>query len=349
MDKSFLVYEKEYVLEVCRFYSKHWTKKGFVIPSELFGNGKDARTRYCVCENLKFFLELEFQNSFVVDYSYDGKTIVVVGGLDTMKEVTLLFPYEEYDKYVPAIKEINESVSPDGMCVLFVNNNLYSFQSGVCIITSGNYEQIIQLATDNQLTVDYSLGHEEIMVGLCKKQFSIVSLLPNMAIQQIEDMIEALFWEHPKSYYEQSGVEFVKPRKKKLFVSYCHKNKQQVHKIIEELRSFGLDFWLDEEQIDEGENLIDRIDKGMREVDIPIVFLSQSTKESLFAQQELKTFFLRIINQKSTKKKWFIVRLDAVNPDDIFMGLGGFKYFDMNERSVEDLAERLKIKFETFD
>ncbi|MBF0018519.1 hypothetical protein HAX43_13225 [Enterococcus faecalis] len=42
----------------------------------------------------------------------------------------------------------------------------------------------------------------------------------------------------------------------------------------------------------------------MRECDIPIIFIiSSATKEALFAQHELKTFFSQIIYQKSSDKK----------------------------------------------
>lgn len=346
MDKSFLVYEKEYVLGVCTFYSDQWTKKRFVLPSEFFGDGKNAIVRHYVSKHLKSFLEEYTNASFMVQYSYDGKNIVLTGGLESMKEVTLLFPYGKYDEYISIVKEINDLVSSDGMVELFVNNNPYSFQSGVCIFTNTNYEQIIQLAKDRKLSIDYSLGHHEVIEGAVKRQYTFATLMPDASLELIGVYMDSMFAEYPKSYYEKAGYRFDTPRKKKLFVSYCHKNKQQVHKIIDDLRSYGLDFWLDEEQIDEGDHLLDRIDAGMREADIPIIFLSQATKESLFAQQELKTFFLQIINQASTKKKWFIVKLDSINPDDILMGLGGFKYFDIENHSVEDLANRLKVKFE---
>ncbi|EOH1333827.1 toll/interleukin-1 receptor domain-containing protein [Enterococcus faecalis] len=346
MDKSFLVYDREFVLGICKKCSNDWSKKRFTIPSSIFGEGTNSIIRHFVKKQLKATLEEFFYCLFMVEYSYDGKNILVIGGIEAMKEVALLFPYGKYDKYCPVVKKINDLVSDDGAVTLFVNNNPYSFMSGVCIQTSTNYEEIIQLSKKENLTLEFSIGIREIVKGLASKQYSMASLRPNETLDVIQAIFDGLFHEYPKSYYEESGYGFETPRKKKIFVSYCHKNKEQVHKIIDELRSFGLDFWLDEEQIDFGERLLDRIDEGMRECDIPIIFVSNATKEALFAQHELKTFFSQIIYQKSSDKKWFIVKLDDVNPNDILLGLGDFKYFDMEEYSVEELANRVKIKIE---
>lgn len=347
MDKSFLVYDREFVLGICKKFSNDWSKKSFTIPSSVFGEGTNSIIRHFVKKQLKATLEEVFYCLFMVEYSYDGKNILVIGGIEAMKEVALLFPYGKYDKYCPVVKKINDLVSDDGAVTLFVNNNPYSFTSGICIQTSTNYGEIVQLSKKENLTLEFSIGIREIIKGLANKQYSnMITLHPNDTLDVIQDIFDGLFHEYPKSYYEELGYGFETPRKKKIFVSYCHKNKEQVHKIIDELRSFGLDFWLDEEQIDFGERLLDRIDEGMRECDIPIIFISNATKEALFAQHELKTFFSQIIYQKSSDKKWFIVKLDDVNPNDILLGLGDFKYFDMEECSVEELANRLKIKIE---
>lgn len=346
MDKSFLIYEKEYVLDVCSFYSDQWTKKRFVLPSELFGDRKNSIVRHYVSKQLKSFLEEYANGSFMVQYSCDSGNIVLTGGLEGMKEVTLIFPYEEYDQYLPIVKEINDLVSTDGMVEVFVNNVVYSLESGVCIVTSTNFSEIVEIAKKNNMKIDYSKGLNELIEAMGSRQYDSIVLSPKMTISELEIVFQSVFYWAPKKQFVNKGYGFDTPRKKKLFVSYCHKNKQQVHKIIDELRSFGLDFWLDEEQIDFGERLLDRIDEGMRECDISIIFISNATKEALFAQHELKTFFSQIIYQKSSDKKWFIVKLDDVNPNDILLGLGDFKYFDMEEYSVEELANRLKIKIE---
>ncbi len=346
MDKSFLVYDREFVLGICKECSNDWLKKRFIIPSDVFGGGTNSIVRHYVKKQLKVTLEEFFCCFFMVQYSYDGENIVLTGGLEGMKEVTLIFPYEEYDQYLPIVKEINDLVSSDGMVDLFVNNVIYSLESGICIITSTNFSEIVEIAKKNNMKIDYSKGLSELIEAMGSRQYNCISLLPKMTKSEIEIAFQSVFYWAPKKQYVNKGYGFDTPRKKKLFVSYCHKNKKQVHKIIDELRSFGLDFWLDEEQIDFGDRLLERIDEGMRECDIPIIFISNATKEALFAQHELKTFFSQIIYQKSSEKKWFIVKLDDVNLNDILLGLGDFKYFDMEDYSVEELANRLKIKIE---
>ncbi|MGM0331941.1 toll/interleukin-1 receptor domain-containing protein [Enterococcus sp. AZ050] len=125
-------------------------------------------------------------------------------------------------------------------------------------------------------------------------------------------------------------------------MSYCHKNKAEVEKIISGLREYGLDFWLDEEQIDVGDRLMERVDEDVRLSDIPIIFLSEATKEAMFAKHELFVFFDKVIYQQSTAKPWFIVKLDQVNPNDIMFGLGNFKYIDYEHSTIEEIAQAIE-------
>lgn len=261
-----------------------------------------------------------------------------------MKEITLIFPYEEYDHYLPVIKKINDLVSVDGSMSVFANNVPFNLEAGIFITTTSNFEDIINLAKKNNMEFDYSRGLNEILKGMAQRQYNMIGLIPELSETEIESMLRPIFLFSSKSDFEKEGFEFSKFSKKKIFVSYCHKNKVVVRDIIDNLRSYGLDFWIDEEQIDVGDRLMERIDKGMREADIPMVFLSNATKESMYAKHELQTFFSQIIYQTGDRKNWYIVKLDDVNPNDILLGLGDFKYFDVEANDINELADSLKRK-----
>ncbi len=344
MDKSFLAYNEEYVLDICSQASQNFVSKRYLLPAGSFGDIKSSRIHYFVLNSIKLILENRSkQSEFLVHYYYDN-TILVMELNNKMREVMILFPYEMYDRYLTVIKQVNDLVSASGTVIVFANNNPYSLEAGVFISTAENYDKIIEIARINHMAIDSSRGLKEIVLGMGEKQGNTVVLVPNKDLDQIEKLCEPVFLWPPKKDLEKQGYSFSNYSKKKLFVSYCHKDKKVVRQTIDALRSYGLDFWIDEEQIDIGDRIMERIDRGMRESDIPIIFMSKHTKESMFAKHELQTFFSKIIYEQSDYKSWFLVKLDEVDLNEIVLGLSNFKYFDMVQDSVEDLGKKLQSK-----
>lgn len=344
MDKSFLAYNEEYVLDICSQASQNFVSKRYLLPAGSFGDIKSSRIHYFVLNSIKLILENRSKQSEILVHYYYDNTILVMELDEKMREVMILFPYGAYDKYLSIIKQLNDLVSKNGAFFVFANNNPYSLEAGVIISTNENYNEIIEIARINHMTVDPSRGMKEIVLGMGGRQSNNVGLTPNMELEQIEELCENVFLWPTKMELEKQGYSFSNYSKKKLFVSYCHKDKKVVRQTIDALRSYGLDFWIDEEQIDIGDRIMERVDHGMKESDIPIIFMSKHTKESMFAKHELQTFFSRIIYERTDNKSWFLVKLDDVDLNEIVLGLSDFKYFDMGQDSIEDLGKKLQIK-----
>ena len=77
---------------------------------------------------------------------------------------------------------------------------------------------------------------------------------------------------------------------------------------------------------------------------MPLLFLSENTKQAMFAQEELNIFYREVIYQQSSNKNWFLVKTDDVDLDEIYRGLGGYKYFSINDYSIEDLYKAVYKK-----
>lgn len=343
-DKSFLAYNEAYVLDVCSKASKNFVSKRYLLSAGSFGDIRRSTIRYFVLNSIKLILENRSKQSEILVHYYYDNTILVMELNNKMREVMILFPYGEYDRYLTIIKQLNDLVSKSGIAILFANNNPYSLEAGIFISTADNYDEIMEMARINQMTIDSSRGLDEMVSSIEGKQNNSIDLMENMELGQIEMLSKAIFLLPTRMDLEKKGYSFSNYSKKKIFVSYCHKDKKVVRQIIDELRSYGLDFWIDEEQIDIGDRIMERIDHGMKESDIPIIFMSKHTKESMFAKHELQTFFSRIIYERTTNKSWFLVKLDDVELNEIVIGLSDFKYFDMDQDSVLDLAENLQTK-----
>lgn len=267
---------------------------------------------------------------------------MVVEMTKDFKELTLNFPYEDWDNYIFIIKQFNDLVSSDGVCLVYVNNVPYSLEFGISLRTTKNFEEILTLVNRYHLKRDYTKDVATIQKdALYKANYNMFTLMPDATEESIQSSLEKIIWYAPKSKYSFGVHHSVK---KKVFVSYSHKNKEIVHEIIQKLRNYGLDFWLDEEQIDYGDNMFDKIHQGMLESELPIIFISQATKESMFARYELKTFLQKVIYETAITQKWVIVKLDDILPNDIVVGLEQYKYFDYQNDDIQGLVEVLRKK-----
>lgn len=334
-DKKFL----DYVM--CKHSSKNKLKR-FDIPVKEIGEVDSFQFVF-----LKRAIEDFYDGNVVANLQwYNEEKIIQVSEYSMLsKEKTFVFPYEEYDQFYSVIKEIND-FDDLTMVTLFVNNIPYSLEAGI-VVASESHEilnEVRNVALKNNMTENHHLGFKEIMKRMAGKQYNLLTMTGGKSVEQIESQISPLFLLPPKSSYEADGYKSATIEKSKLFVSYCHKDKELVNLIIEKLRNYGLDFWIDEEQIDVGDRLMERINEGILESDLPIIFLSGNTKEAMYAKHELMTFFSKIIYQRESNKNWFIVRLDAINPDEVALGLGSFKYFDYPEETIENLAEAILKK-----
>lgn len=79
------------------------------------------------------------------------------------------------------------------------------------------------------------------------------------------------------------------PRSRAVFLCHSSSDKLRVREICQRLRKDGMNPWLDEENLLPGQNWQEEITKALRESDIVIVFLSQSSvSKTGFVQKEVK-------------------------------------------------------------
>ncbi|WP_165038209.1 toll/interleukin-1 receptor domain-containing protein [Enterococcus sp. ZJ1622] len=339
----FRIYNPLFLESLLKKSSDDYRKHRFHISISELGIIQDNREFYFVKKAIENFFEYRFSKTILVQLNR-RENLLEIGEIHMKKRITYRFPYEKYDSYYEVIKEINDLVDVDGVCGVFANNIYYCLEAGIIVETNSNFEQIKQVAERAGMEVDYSFGIEELTVGMSHRQYNNVILRAGHDIEGIKLSLAPLFSFPSKKNIEENNYSVKTITKKKIFVSYSHNDKNVVRKIISDLRDYGLDFWIDEEQIDVGDRLMERIDEGIRQADIPIVFLSESTKNAMFAKHELLSFFTKVIYQQSSKKSWFIVKLDQVNPNDIVFGLGDFKYIDYSESCIEEIAQAIERK-----
>lgn len=278
-----------------------------------------------------------------VNLIHATEILSIVEELKMHMDFAIHIPYGTRSKYFRTIYDINNIVDVNGFAALLVDNTPYSLS---CVIfieveTKKQADKINSIIREKNLKKDNSFGSKEIFTDLGNKKWDIHTLPIAMPFDEFSKMISMYFWFAEEEELQKRGYSFRHFEKKKVFISYAHKDKITVYDIVDKMEECGLNVWIDKQRIDVGDRILDKISEGMDECDLAIIFISQNTKDALFAQHELKTFFSSVIYKR---KNWFIVRLDDTDPNEICFGLSDFLYFDFNGKNTDELIESISEK-----
>lgn len=340
-------FEKIYDFEFCKNLleqtSNNWKKLRFEIKQSIFGISQEYNLAYLIKMSFETYLKKLKKSQIMV--KLDEQNITFINRMNLMKKkVAIRIPYENYDTSYDFLNEVNQLVSSDGAVALFANNIPYSLEYGVVIETLNNFEEITKLAEKYSYQLDYSFGITELAEGMQHQQYNVADIGQFMTLEDIKLRVSTVVLFDSKTGLENKGVGFRRPQKKKVFISYSHKNKEKVSGIVSQLQAFGLNVWWDQQDIDFGDSIMESIQEGVNDSDLWLVFLSSATLDSVNAREELKTFYNRVISSRTLSKKWFIVRLDQVDTSQMFLNLGDYKYYDLEEHSIFDLYKELSKK-----
>lgn len=315
---------------------------GYVIPFSAFEYNDDTRILGCYKIRMENFY-YSTGKSVVISTDYYSKSFVIIEGEKMHIDFAVHIPYGSRSKYYRAMYDINNIVGEEGSTVLLVDNLPYSLKSVLLVeaSTTEQIEKINAIIKERKLEKDNSFGCKEAFFDASRKKWSMILLPSGLPFDEFADIVSMRYWFAEEDKLAEKGYCIPKREKKKIFISYAHKDKTVVYDIVEKMEDYGLNVWIDKEQIDVGDRILERISDGMKECDLAIIFISNNTKEALYAQHELHSFFSSVIYKV---KKWFIIKLDDVVPNEICYGLGDYLYFDYSENTVEELIEAINKK-----
>ena len=321
MSKDIIQEQEEFERHIFKKYRKS-NKPIFEVPFSEFETS-DFRLLEMTCVLIKYSLGVNWNYTL---WYCDEKVIFYERRRSKMEyKYTIKIPYGNRNTYYECLFRINCLIDEDGMFMLAVNNNPYSLESLVVIHTNTNNKEIKELIAYHHIDCDDTKGLTEILIEQRNHRWNTL-IIPSMDKQIVfSDTLNSIFFFKDTEKLKKQGFgNKVNTERKKIFISYCHKNSDIVHKISSMLSDAGTNIWIDIKSIDYGDNIIDHVMNGIDESDLCILFLSGYTKESLFAKKELYTIYKDIIYDM---KKWLIVKLDDTNLDDIIHGLNGYKYY----------------------
>lgn len=336
-----------YTIPIVEFIKKYSIKDGYYeIPFKIFGN-KDTvnqtQAKYII-ENLLYKAkEQKFEVFAFSDYNYSK--IIVKERRVMRKSFYIEFPYMRREEYHKLLIEFQKTVFETGMIAVAVSNIANHPESAFIIeCMDGEEYKIKELINEYGLESRVDRGFDEVVSELNYNKWIVMTIPIDFTTDEIINCFESMF-EFPSDLkLEEMGINIeCSKRRKQVFISYSHKDKELVRKFADELRDSGVNAFIDYRSIDYGENILDSIMKGIDETDINIPFISENYKESCMGKTELLTMWDRFIRNKSS---WIIVKIDDVDPDTIKPGLGGYKYFEFDNNSqelIDVIKRRIKI------
>lgn len=144
---------------------------------------------------------------------------------------------------------------------------------------------------DAHFTVAYS--KEEII-----KNLEIVTdFLRNLELMEITEENRAMFRTMALEARAGGGVK----KKKGIFISYSHQDKDFVDRLVGELKTSGISLWVDTVEIKVGDIFIDKISEGIDKMDYVGVVLSPDSVNSPWVQKELEIAMTQEIQGKKIK------------------------------------------------
>ena len=105
---------------------------------------------------------------------------------------------------------------------------------------------------------------------------------------------------------------------KKIFVSYSHKDRDFVTRLISDLKEVGVDVWVDEAEIKLGDSLISKTQSAIDNVEYVIAVLSRNSINFPLANKELDVAMNYEIEGK--RLKVIPVIIDDVQPPGFLIG-----------------------------
>ena len=278
-----------------------------------------------------------------LDYNRE-KAVFFLGGLPMYYETTLTLSYREREVYYPTLYKIEQLIGEDGIFTAFVNNMIYDLEFKICIGAKKNAEQVKQLVEQTGWEHGTKQGFDQLfMDAVCSRKYMMASVLPHQSYELFCDTLNNLFFFRSEAGLEKAGYNLrSRTETAKIFISYCHKDKEIVYPLVNALQDAGMNVWIDTKDISVGDSILRSITEGLAEHDLGIMFLSKNYLTSRFSKFELDTIMDTLVR---TGKPIFPVKVDDVDAEKILFGLSGYKYLDYNtEGDTDEFVKQVRKK-----
>lgn len=124
----------------------------------------------------------------------------------------------------------------------------------------------------------------------------------------------------------------------KIFISHSSIDKAAVKRLCTDLRNNDVDVWLDEWEIDVGDNIVQKVQEGLKNATFVAIWLTQNSIEFGWVQKEWNATIYREISDKEVR----VLPLLAEDCEIPYF-LADKKHADFRSRYQDGLDQILKV------
>lgn len=234
------------------------------------------------------------------------------------------------------VGEILDKFDRDSLtgAMLWINNNPYSFELFLFLNfqkESNEFENWVKAHYPNKKRI-YNVFNGDFFEAMRCKGYNGIGLLDSDSLEMFmpSEAVDKLFLFPDRDIMNGIFGQREALKKFTVFLSHSSKNKKDIDEVFNELQKAQISCWFDKYEIEAGDSITDRINEGLNNSDLGLIFLS---KDFLYSQSgwtinEANFFFQR--RMKNKNKKFIVVNIDLTH-EEIPPLLQDYKYIDFQQ------------------
>lgn len=259
--------------------------------------------------------------------------------------------YGYREKYIPLFKNLLLEYNGNSLTglVFYISNNPYNLEFYISFDFENSIEEIHNLRDRCQKfglyhMPDITLSH----LFQVKNRFDVrVSVIDEMSL-----MMAYNYFQFPTiQVLNDNGIVWDEPLNDgfSIFISYSHKQQTDIFELISLINRNGTSVWIDEQQIDFGENILKEVTKGINNSKFSIIWITTDFIKSKFPLYELSTLL-----HESIMNEMHIICVVDYDVDIIKLKELGFQidtikhYKRTKEESVVETYNKIKPSIQKF-
>lgn len=245
------------------------------------------------------------------------------------------------------IKDILDKYDTDTLvgANIFVNNNPYSFEFLLHLNFAKDADKfdlwLSQNYKDKKKKYNYFVG--DLLFSLSTRGYNSVGLIDS-------DMIDIIIDNEPNDIFLFADEPTLNSHIKgglienslKVFLSHSSKDKDKVDYLFGELQKHEIRAWYDKYEIDPGDSIVDKINEGLNDCEIGLLFLSKNffNPSSGWPKSEMNYFIQK--RMKTNKRNFICINIDVPN-EDLPPLIQDYLYVNIDDNdTVEKIVRAIK-------
>lgn len=218
------------------------------------------------------------------------------------------------------IKDVLDNFNNDTLvgANIFVNNNPYSLEFLLHMNFAKDADKfdlwLSQKYKEKKKKYNYFIG--DLFFSMSTRGYNSFGLIDSDMIDMLIDTDANNIFLFPDEATTNSRIKGgLIENSLKVFLSHSSKDKDKVDYIFDELQKHEIRAWYDKYEIDPGDSIVDKINEGLNDSEIGLLFLSQNffNPSSGWPKSEMNYFIQK--RMKDNSRNFICINIDVPNED----------------------------------